>query len=245
MTSLPSPSRSPPRKIISESLDTRSLPGGRLAQLVSKFEFLDAVASVGNSPRPSSKTKPVAITSPPSTIAQTSSKTPQRLSQESEITREGSSIDSHFSPLCFTTSNQMPVPARRAQTFTTKSPVTPNKNVDIKSRQKSVAERRRMFETSSQQTGKHDFGSFWLNINNGVCRDFDFSSCISDSSVTVEVGLFQKLAITQEQALCCAIYYRQCCCHLRANRRQIELAFKDAGPDIPNYPFAQVPSCFK
>ncbi|KAM0421702.1 hypothetical protein ACHAPD_000140 [Fusarium lateritium] len=98
-----------PRKIISEGSETRSLAGGKLAQLVSKFEFLDAVSSVGNSPHE-------------------------------------------------------PILARRVQTFGTKSPATPSKSVDIKSRQKSVSERRNIFETANQQAGMNKVGLSLPNI---------------------------------------------------------------------------------
>ncbi|KAF4956657.1 hypothetical protein FGADI_3646 [Fusarium gaditjirri] len=47
-----------PRKFVSESSDTRSLPSSKFAQLLSKFEVLEAVSSVGSPPPPSSKTKP-------------------------------------------------------------------------------------------------------------------------------------------------------------------------------------------
>ncbi|OBS28708.1 hypothetical protein FPOA_02646 [Fusarium poae] len=153
MTSPLLSSTASPRKIISESSDPRSLAGGKLAQLVSKFEFLDAVASVGNSPCGLSKPNPVAAITSPSIAGQTPSK-PSKLSpQESINARERSSIDSCLSSNRFATSSQKPIPARRVQTLGTKSPVIPSKSVDTKSRQKSVAERRKIFETASQQTG--------------------------------------------------------------------------------------------
>ncbi|KAJ4028390.1 hypothetical protein NW752_000647 [Fusarium irregulare] len=123
----------------------------RLAQLVSKFEFLDAVASVGNSPRASPNSKLVTAISPPSVVGLTASKTPKRKSQGSTITRERSSIDSRFSPVRFATSSLEPALTRRAQTFGTKSPIVPISNTDTKSRQKSVAERRMIFEAASEQ----------------------------------------------------------------------------------------------
>ncbi|GKU02313.1 hypothetical protein FLAG1_02770 [Fusarium langsethiae] len=153
MTSPLYSSTTSPRKIIFESSETRSWASSRLAQLVSKFEFLDAVASVGNSPRGLSKPKPLATITSLSIVGQTTSGLPKPLSQESINTRERSSIDSHLSSNRFTTSSQEPILAHRAQTFGTKSPITPSKSVDAKSRQKSVAERRRIFETASQQTG--------------------------------------------------------------------------------------------
>ncbi|UZP35504.1 hypothetical protein NXS19_003320 [Fusarium pseudograminearum] len=122
-------------------------------KLVSKFEFLNAVASVGSSPRGSSITKPPTAITSSSVAGQTPSRLPKPLSQETIETRERCSIDSHLSSNRFTTSSREPILARRAQTFGTKPPVTPNKSVDVKSRQKSVAERRRIFETASQQNG--------------------------------------------------------------------------------------------
>ncbi|KAF5231368.1 hypothetical protein FAUST_9338 [Fusarium austroamericanum] len=153
MTSPLFSSTTSPRKIISESSETRSLTSSKLAQLVSKFEFLNAVASVGSSPRGSSITKPLTAIASSSVAGQTPSKLPKPLSQGTIDTRERCSIDSHLSSNRFTTSSREPILARRAQTFGTKSPVTPNKSVDVKSRQKSVAERRKIFETASQQDG--------------------------------------------------------------------------------------------
>ncbi|PTD11072.1 hypothetical protein FCULG_00011536 [Fusarium culmorum] len=153
MTSPLLSSTTSPRKIISESSETRSLASSKLAQLVSKFEFLNAVASVGSSPRGSSITKPLTAIASSSVAGQTPSRLPKPLSQGTIDTREKCSIDSHLSSNRFTTSNREPILARRAQTFGTKSPVTPNKSVDVKSRQKSVAERRKIFETASQQDG--------------------------------------------------------------------------------------------
>ncbi|CEI66585.1 hypothetical protein FVEN_g10215 [Fusarium venenatum] len=142
-----------PRKIISEGSETRSLAGGKLAQLVSKFEFLDAVSSVGNSPHGLSKPNLITSVTSPSIVGQTPSRLPKISSQQSTNARERSSIDSHLSSNRFTTSSQEPILARRVQTFGTKSPATPSKSVDIKSRQKSVSERRNIFETANQQAG--------------------------------------------------------------------------------------------
>lgn len=158
MTSPLLSSTTSPRKIISESSEIRSLTSSKLAQLVSKFEFLNAVASVGSSPRGSSITKPLTAIASSSGAGQTPSKLPKPLSQGTIDTRERCSIDSHLSSNRFTTSSREPILARRAQTFGTKSPVTPNKSVDVKSRQKSVAERRKIFETASQQDGKNKSG---------------------------------------------------------------------------------------
>lgn len=153
-----------PRKIISENSDIHSPASSRLAQLVSKFEFLDAVASVGTSPRASPKSRLATAISPPFVVSLTASKTPKRKSQESTITRERSSIDSRFSPVRFATSSLEPALTRRAQTFGTKSPIVSIRNADTKSRQKSVAERRMIFEAASQQPGKHGAGSIPLCI---------------------------------------------------------------------------------
>lgn len=164
MTSPLLSSRNSPRKVISENSDTRSPASSRLAQLISKFEFLDAVASVGNSPRASPNSKLVTAISPPSVVGLTASKTPKRKSQGSTITRERSSIDSRFSPVRFATSSLEPALTRRAQTFGTKSPIVPISNTDTKSRQKSVAERRMIFEAATEQPGKHGAGSIPLRI---------------------------------------------------------------------------------
>ncbi|KAJ4133768.1 hypothetical protein NW768_005356 [Fusarium equiseti] len=151
MTSPLLSSRNSPRKIISENSDTRSPASSRLAQLVSKFEFLDAVASVGTSQRASPNSKLVTAISPPAVVGLTASKIPKRESRGSTITRERSSIDSRFSPVRFATSSLEPTLTRRVQTFGTKSPTVPIRNADMKSRQKSVAERRIIFEAASQQ----------------------------------------------------------------------------------------------
>ena len=164
MTSPLLSSRNSPRKIISENSDTRSPVSSRLSQLVSKFEFLDAVASVGNSPRALPNSKLVTAISPPSIVGLTASKTSKWKSQGPATTRERSSIDSRFSPVRFATSSLEPALTRRAQTFGTKSPVVPISNADTKSRQKSVAERRMIFEAASEQPGKHGPGSILLCI---------------------------------------------------------------------------------
>ncbi|KAM0550821.1 hypothetical protein ACHAPJ_008684 [Fusarium lateritium] len=153
MTTPPSSLRTSPRKILSESSDTRSLTSSNFAQLLSRFEVLDTVSSAGNSSRASSKNKPASAANFPSIIGRSSIKPLKQSSQASTRTRERSSTgSSRFSPGRFIPSSQASPRPRRARTFGTKSPV-PSNNVSSKSRQKSVAERRMMFETASQKEG--------------------------------------------------------------------------------------------
>ncbi|KAF4959791.1 hypothetical protein FSARC_10616 [Fusarium sarcochroum] len=155
MTTPPSSLRASPRKILSESSDTRSLTSSNFAQLLSRFEVLDSVSSAGNSSPVSSKNKPVSAAKFPSIAGQSSIKPLKQSSQGSTRTRERSSTESsRFSPGRFIPSSQASPRPRRARTFGTKSPVLPSNNASSKSRQKSVAERRMMFETVGQKEGE-------------------------------------------------------------------------------------------
>ncbi|KAF4436346.1 hypothetical protein FACUT_6510 [Fusarium acutatum] len=141
-----------PRKFVSESSDTRSLTSSKFAQLLSKFEVLEAVSSVGSPPLPSSKTKPTSAIKVTSTIEQTSSSASKPSSHASTRRRErGSTGSSHVSSGRFVLSSQEPPRTRRVKTFGTQSPVISTRNADSKARQKSVAERRIMFEAADQQ----------------------------------------------------------------------------------------------
>ncbi|KAF5634615.1 hypothetical protein F52700_5808 [Fusarium sp. NRRL 52700] len=141
-----------PRKFVSESSDTRSLTSSKFAQLLSKFEVLEAVSSVGSPPLPSSKTKPASAIKVTSTIEQTSSSASKPSSHASTSRRErGSTGSSHVSSGRFVPSSQEPSRARRVKTFGTQSPVISTRKADSKARQKSVAERRIMFEAADQQ----------------------------------------------------------------------------------------------
>ncbi|KAF5027480.1 hypothetical protein F66182_405 [Fusarium sp. NRRL 66182] len=157
MTTTLSSLRTSPRKILSDSSETRSLTGSSsFAQLLSRFEVLNAASSAADSPRasPTTKTEPVSAVKLPSISAQTPSKIP-RQSQGPTKTRERSSAESsHVSPGRFVTSSRDSPRPRRARTFGVKSPVTPRSHDQLSPRHKSVAERRRMFETTSQEAGE-------------------------------------------------------------------------------------------
>ncbi|KAF5667369.1 hypothetical protein FDENT_12171 [Fusarium denticulatum] len=141
-----------PRKFVSESSDTRSLTSSKFAQLLSKFEVLEAVSSVGSPPLPSSKTKPISAIKVTSTIEQTSSSASKPSSHASITRRErGSTGSSHVSSSRFVPSSKEPPRTRRVKTFGAQSPVISTRNADSKARQKSVAERRIMFEAADQQ----------------------------------------------------------------------------------------------
>ncbi|KAF5724379.1 hypothetical protein FMUND_835 [Fusarium mundagurra] len=141
-----------PRKFVSESSDTRSLTSSKFAQLLSKFEVLEAVSSVGSPPIPSSKTKPTSAIKVTSTIEQTSSSASKPSSHASTKRRErGSTGSSHVSSSRFVPSSQETPRPRRVKTFGAQSPVITTRNADSKARQKSVAERRIMFEAADQQ----------------------------------------------------------------------------------------------
>ncbi|KAF9766766.1 hypothetical protein IL306_000787 [Fusarium sp. DS 682] len=151
--STPSSSRkNSPRKFVSECSDTRSLASSKFAQLLSKFEVLEAVSSVSNSPPASSKTKPVSAIKVTSTIEQTSSSASKPSSHTSTRIREkGSTGSSHVSSRRFGhSSRESPRPCR-AKTFGAQAPVISTRNADSRERQKSVAERRIMFEAADQQ----------------------------------------------------------------------------------------------
>ncbi|KAF5576727.1 hypothetical protein FPCIR_12430 [Fusarium pseudocircinatum] len=141
-----------PRKFVSESSDTRSLTSSKFAQLLSKFEVLEAVSSVGSPPLPSSKTKPTSAIKVTSTIEQTSSSASKPSSHASTTRRErGSTGSNHVSSSRFVPSNQEAPHTRRVKTFGAQSPMISTRNADSKARQKSVAERRIMFEAADQQ----------------------------------------------------------------------------------------------
>ncbi|KAF4499263.1 hypothetical protein FAGAP_4554 [Fusarium agapanthi] len=141
-----------PRKFVSESSDTRSLTSSKFAQLLSKFEVLEAVSSVCSAPLPSSKTKPASAIKVTSTIEQTSSSASKPSSHASTRRRErGSTGSSHVSSGRFAPSSREPPRTRRVKTFGTQSPMISTRNADSKARQKSVAERRIMFEAADQQ----------------------------------------------------------------------------------------------
>ncbi|KAF4335096.1 hypothetical protein FBEOM_11074 [Fusarium beomiforme] len=152
MSTYSSSRKNSPRKFVSESSDTRSLASSKFAQLLSKFEALEAVASVGNSPPASSKTKPVSAIKVTSTIEQTSSTASKPSSNVSMRIRErGSTGSSHVSFRGFGHSSRESPSPRRAKTFGAQAPVISTRNTDSRERQKSVAERRIMFEAADQQ----------------------------------------------------------------------------------------------
>ncbi|KIL95770.1 hypothetical protein FAVG1_00508 [Fusarium avenaceum] len=176
MTTPPSSLKSSPRKIPSEISDTRSLASSNFAQLLSKFEVLDAV-SVSNSSHASPKVKPSAI-KPPSNVGQTLSRSPKQSSQVSIKIRERNSTESsQFSSVSHVPPKQKSQQLRRAQTFGAKAPITSNDNVGSKTRQMSVAERRMMFETASQgdRANKRRSG-LTLKSNPSVIPSCAFSS---------------------------------------------------------------------
>ncbi|KAF5614211.1 uncharacterized protein FSUBG_91 [Fusarium subglutinans] len=141
-----------PRKFVSESSDTRSLASSKFAQLLSKFEVLEAVSSVGSAPLSSLKARPTSAIKVTSTIEQTSSSASKPSSHASTRRRErGSTGSSHVSSDRFAPSSQEPPRTRRVRTFGTQSPMISTRNADSKARQKSVAERRIMFEAADQQ----------------------------------------------------------------------------------------------
>jgi hypothetical protein len=119
------------------------LTRSKFAQLLSKFEVLEAVSSVGSPP------SAIKVTS---TIEQTSSSASKPSSHASTTRRErGSTGSSHVSSGHFVPSSQEPSRTRRVNTYGTQSPVISTRNADSKARQKSVAERRIMFEAADQQ----------------------------------------------------------------------------------------------
>ncbi|KAF4995366.1 hypothetical protein FGRMN_5150 [Fusarium graminum] len=151
MTTAPFSQKSSPRKILSESSDTHSLRSSNFAKLLSKFEFLDAVSSVSNSPCAFSKANPAFAFKSPSIVGHRS---PTRSSQASIKVKERSSTEStHYSPGHYATPKRDSPRLSQAQTFGAKALAKLN-NDTSKSRHKSVAERRRIFETTSQRESK-------------------------------------------------------------------------------------------
>ncbi|RSL63969.1 hypothetical protein CEP53_004258 [Fusarium sp. AF-6] len=139
-----SPSMPPSRKNISDGSDNRSrMTGNTFAQLVSKFEILDAMSSA--SARRDSHVPPRAV---PAAAAASSAIIGHGPFKPSTFkSRDRSSTDgSLISPGCFIPPRRTSPRPRRAQTLETKAPDTPTKVESTKPRQKSVAERRMMFE---------------------------------------------------------------------------------------------------
>lgn len=199
MTTPPSSLKSSPRKIPSEISDTRSLASSNFAQLLSKFEVLDAV-SFSNSSHASPKVKPSAI-KPPSIVGQTLSRSPKQSSQVSIKIRERSSTESsQFSSVSHVPPKQKSQQLRRAQTFGAKAPTTSNDNPGSKTRQMSVAERRMMFETASQRDSKYAAELFGNNADQ-PCRRSN-SSHLYNFSLNSETGSLEKLAIDQDYTFC-------------------------------------------
>lgn len=197
MTTPPSSLKSSPHKIPSEISDTRSLASSHFAQLLSKFEVLDAV----NSPHASVRVKPF-TTKPLSITGQTPSISPKRSSQISIRTRERSSTgSSHFSSVRHVPPKQESQQLRRAQTFGAKAPITSNDNAGSKTRQMSVAERRMMFETASQGDSKYAAEMPTGNDVNQPRRRSN-SSRIYNPSLNSETGSLEKLAIYQDYTFC-------------------------------------------
>ncbi|EEU39609.1 uncharacterized protein NECHADRAFT_94627 [Fusarium vanettenii 77-13-4] len=119
------------------------MAGNTFAQLVSKFEILDAMSSA--STRRDSHVPPRAV---PVAVAASPAITGHSPMRSSIFkARDRSSTDSSLiSPGCFVPPRRISPRPRRAQTFD-KMPVTPATVESTKPRQKSVAERRKMFET--------------------------------------------------------------------------------------------------
>ncbi|KAJ3463845.1 hypothetical protein MRS44_008631 [Fusarium solani] len=148
-----SPSMPPSRNIIPDGSDNRSrMAGNTFAQLVSKFEILDAMSSA--STRRDSHVPPRA-TPAPSAVASSVIIGRSPFKPSALKTRDRSSTDSSLiSPGCFIPPRRTSPRPRRAQTFETKAPVTPATVESTKPRQKSVAERRQMFEAQGDAPGK-------------------------------------------------------------------------------------------
>ncbi|RSL57682.1 hypothetical protein CEP51_014197 [Fusarium floridanum] len=172
-----SPSMPPSRKNISDGSDNRSrMTGNTFAQLVSKFEILDAMSSA--STRRDSHVPPGAV---PAAAAASSAIIGHGPFKPSTFkSRDRSSTDgSLISPGCFIPPRRTSPRSRRAQTMETKAPDTPTKVESTKPRQKSVAERRMMFEaqgdapapstpvrtyTSARSTSKLAHSKSWKSI---------------------------------------------------------------------------------
>ncbi|KAL2682477.1 hypothetical protein Neosp_006928 [[Neocosmospora] mangrovei] len=148
-----SPSMPTSRNIISDGSEDPSLmTGNTFAQLVSKFEILDAMSSA--SPRRDSHVPPRAVPAPPA-VASSAIIGHSPLKTSVFQSRDRSSTDSSLiSPGCFAPPRRTTPRPRRAQTFETKAPVTPATVEGAKPRQKSVAERRKMFETKDDTPGE-------------------------------------------------------------------------------------------
>ncbi|KAI8668401.1 hypothetical protein NCS55_00865500 [Fusarium keratoplasticum] len=176
-----SPSMPPSRNIISDGSDNRSrMAGNTFAQLVSKFEILDAMssASIRRDSHVPPRAVPAAVAASPAIIGHS----PMRPSALKN--RDGSSTDSSLiSPGCFVPPRRTSPRPRRAQTFETKMPVTPATVESTKPRQKSVAERRKMFEaqgdapapstpvrtyTSARSTSKLAHSKSWKSIKTSL-----------------------------------------------------------------------------
>ncbi|RSL72398.1 hypothetical protein CEP54_000980 [Fusarium duplospermum] len=172
-----SPSMPPSRKIISDGSDNRSrMAGNTFAQLVSKFEILDAMSSA--STRRDSHVPLRAIPAPvaaSSAIIGNSPFKPSAFKSRDRSSTDGSLI----SPGCFIPPRRTSPRPRRAQTLEHKAPDTPTKVESTKPRQKSVAERRMMFEaqgdapapstpvrtyTSARSTSKLAHSKSWKSI---------------------------------------------------------------------------------
>ncbi|UPL03933.1 hypothetical protein LCI18_014867 [Fusarium solani-melongenae] len=176
-----SPSMPPSRNIVSDGSDDRSrMAGNTFAQLVSKFEILDAMssASIRRVSHVPPRAVPAAVAASPVIIGHS----PMRSSALK--TRDRSSTDSSLiSPGCFVPPRRTSPRPRRAQTFETKMPITPTTVESTKTRQKSVAERRKMFEaqgdapapstpvrtyTSARSTSKLAHSKSWKSIKTSL-----------------------------------------------------------------------------
>lgn len=147
-----SPSMPPSRNIMSDGSDDRNrMAGNTFAQLVSKFEILDAMssASTRRDSHVPPRAVPAAVAASPAIIGHS----PMRPSALKN--RDRSSTDSSLiSPGCFVPPRRTSPRPRRAQTFETKMPITPTTVESTKPRQKSVAERRKMFEAQGDAPGE-------------------------------------------------------------------------------------------
>ncbi|KAJ4325780.1 hypothetical protein N0V84_003329 [Fusarium piperis] len=135
----------PSRNIMSDGSDDRSqMAGNTFAQLVSKFEILDAMSAASN--RRDSHASPRAVPAP-SAVASSAIIGHSPLRPSVLKARDRSSTDSSLiSPGCLIPPRRTSPRPRRAQTLDTKPPIAPTKVESTKPRQKSVAERRKMFE---------------------------------------------------------------------------------------------------
>ncbi|KAF5679796.1 hypothetical protein FHETE_687 [Fusarium heterosporum] len=156
MTTPPFSLKSSPRKILSESSDTHSLRSSNFAKLLSKFEVLDAVSSVSNSPYACSKANPAFAFEPPSIVGYRSPIWSSQASIKSKAKERSSTESTHYSPGHYVTPRRDSPRLSQAQTFSATALAKSESNNDTsKSRHKSVAERRRMFEAASQRESKN------------------------------------------------------------------------------------------